>query len=117
MLHKVFYLVAVLLWQAVAGGVGDVDDRCSCLYYRLYNAGEILIFGAACIFGIEFHIVDISSGIFHGGHGTLDNLLARGVEFVSDMRVRCADAGVYALVLGVFQCFRRCVDVFLHSAC
>ena len=116
-LHQVFYLVPILLGQTVARGVGYVDYCGSGLDDGLHHTGEVFIVGAPGILGIELHILYISLGILHGGHGALDDFLAVGVEFVFDVRVARPDAGVYALVLGILEGFGRAVDVFLHGTC
>ena len=89
--------------QAVAGGVGDVDDGGSGLDYGLDHAGEIFIVGAAGVLGVKLHILHKPFGIAYGSDGALDDFLACGVEFVAYVRVGCADACVYTGMFGIFE--------------
>ena len=75
-LHEILYFLAEFPWQAVAGGVGDVDDRGPGLHYGLHDAGEIFVVGASGVFGVELHVFDERFRILHGCHGSLDDFLA-----------------------------------------
>ena len=116
-LLEILYLVAIFRRQAVARGVGNVDHRGSGLYHGLNHSGEILVFGAPCILGIELHVLHILLGILHSGHSTLYYLLAVAVKLVFDVRVACAYTRVYALVLGILQSLCSHVYVFFHRTC
>ena len=106
-LFEVANLAAELVGQAIAGGVGYVDNGSPGLDDGLDHAGQVFVVGAACIFGIELNVLDILFGIFDRGDSALDNLLAGGVELVFDVVVRSAYAGVYTFVPGILQGFGR----------
>ena len=112
-LHEVANLLAELVGQAVAGGVGYVDDGGPGLDDGLDDASQIFVVGTACIFGVELYIFDISFGILDGSDSPLDNLFTSRVELVFDVVVRGAYTGVYAFVLGILQGLGRYLDVVL----
>ena len=116
-LHEILDFAAVLFGQTVAGGIGDVYHRGSRLDDSLDHAGEILIVGAAGVFGVEFHILYIALGILHRRHSTLQYLFAVAVELVLDVLVAGAYTCVDALVAGVAEGVGCHVYVFLHGAC
>ena len=76
MFHEVAYFVAELPGQAVACRVGYVYNGCTGFYYSLYNACQILVVGAACIFGVKLYVLDKALCIFYAGYGAFKYLLA-----------------------------------------
>ena len=115
--HQIADFCSIFRRQAVARRVGNVDHRCSGSNYRLDDTCQIFVFGTSCIFRIKFHIVHKAARILNGCHRALNDFLAVGVEFIFDVRIRCADARMYALVFGKFQRFGCYVDIFLHGPC
>ena len=113
---EVLYLLAVLVGSAEASRVGNVADGSSSLGDGIDDAGQVLVVRAACIFGIELHVLDVPLGVLHGTDGTLDDFLGRGVELVADVALARADACVDAFVLGVLQSLGSAVDILLHGA-
>ncbi len=75
-------LIAVLVGEAIAGRIGDIDDRGACGDHGFDHPGEVFVVGAAGVFGIEFDVVDEVTGPFDGLDGALQDLFAGGVEFV-----------------------------------
>ena len=115
MLDKIPDLAGVLLRQAIARRIGNVDDRRPSPDHGLDHAREVLVVGTPGVFGIELDVLDILFRMPDGRHGPLDDLLRRGIELVIDMRVRHADARMYPLVLGQSQRVGRHVDIVLHG--
>ena len=76
MIHEVLDFGTIVLRQAVASGVGDVNHGGTCFNYSLHHAGQILVVRTACILGIELNIVHKTASILHGFDGTLNDLLA-----------------------------------------
>ena len=113
--HQIGDLGAILCGKAVAGGVRDIDNGGSCGNYSLHDPGEIFILGAPGILGVELYVVDIFAGILHTCNSTLEDVLAVGVEFIFNMVVGSADAGVDALELGEVQSLGGSIDVLLDS--
>ena len=113
--HEIFDFLAILPGHAIACGVGDVDDGRSSLDNCIHNLGKIFVFGATGVFGIELHLIDLVAGIFDGSYRTLDNFFACRVELVLDVGIRCSDASMNPLVLGILQCVRSTVDVLLYG--
>jgi hypothetical protein len=109
-------LLTVLFGQAVAGGIGNIDDGGAGGDNGFDDAGEIIVVGAACVFCVEFHVIYEVLCPFHGLDGTFENLFAVGVELISDMRVRSADAGMDAGAPGGFEGLCGHFDIFLHGA-
>ena len=115
-LVEVLYLLAVLVGSAEARRVGNVADGSSGLGDGFDDASQVLIVRAACIFGIELHVLDVALGVLHGSHGTLDDFLGRRVELVADVALARSDSGVDAFVLGILQGLGSAVDILLHGA-
>ena len=82
-----------------------------------HHTRQVFVIRASGIFGIEFDILYIAAGILHCRYGTFDNLLAVGIEFISDVRVGSTDTGMNTFMLGKLQSFRRHVNIFLYGTC
>ena len=115
--HEIFDFRAVLLRQAVACRVGNVDHRGAGADNRFDHAGEVFGIGASGVLGVELHVLDVTLGVFHRLDGRFENLLGRRPQFVEDMLGRDADARVNAFVFGQTQRIGGNVDVFRHGAC
>ena len=115
-LHKIADLGAVLLGQAVAGGVGDVHHGGTRFDDGLDDAGKVFVVGASGILGIELHVFHEFLRVFHSGYTTLDDFFAGGVELIFNMVVAGTDAGVDALVAGILEGFDGNIDVLLYGA-
>lgn len=115
MLDKIPDLAGVLLRQAIARRIGDVDDRRPGPDHGLDHAREVLVVGTPGVFGIELDVLDILLRMLDGRYGPLDDLLRSGIELIVDVRVRYADARMYPFVLGQSQRVGRHVDVVLHG--
>src|ERR1700761_1019896 len=96
-------LFAVLVGQAVAGGIRDIDDRGAGGDNGFDHAGEVGILGTSCVLGIEFDVAHQVAGPFYGLDGPLQDLVACSVEFTLDMKVRSTDAGMDTGSFGVLQ--------------
>ena len=101
--NEIGNLVAVLVGQTVAGGVGDVDDGGASGYDGLDHLRQVGVFSTAGVFGIEFDIFHEFPGPFYGLYGSFEYLFAIGIEFAFDMEIRGADPRVDAWVAGFFQ--------------
>ena len=117
MLFEVFNLCAVLVWQAISGGVRDVDHSGTSLDDGLDHACEVLVVGASGILSVELYVVDILFGVSHCAHCALQDVFAVGIELIFDMRVTCADTRVDTFVLGIFQRLGSHVDVLFYGTC
>ena len=115
-LHKVFNLGSVLLGQAIASGIRNVNHRSSSLYNSLDNTCKVFVVCTTGIFGIELHVLYITLGVFHSTHGTLNNLLAIGMELILYVRVGCSDSSMYSATFCIFQRLGGTVNIFLHGA-
>ena len=73
-LHEVLDALAELVGQAVAGGVGDVHDGGAGLDNGLDDLGEERVISAACVLGVELHVLDVLLRVGDGGYGALDAL-------------------------------------------
>ena len=114
MLHQVFDLSAIFLWQTIARSVRDVHNGRSRLDNRLNHPGQVFIVCSSGILGIKLYVFHIFLGILHGSHGTLDNLLAIAVKLIFDVGIARAYTRMNAFVLSVLQRIRRHVNIFLH---
>ena len=114
MLHQIADLGTILIRQAIPGGVGDVHDGSTRFDHRLYHTSQVLVLRTSRILAVELHVLYESLRVFSSGHGTLDNLLSVGVEFIFDVRIRRTDTGVDASSLGEFQSLRRGVNIFFY---
>jgi len=117
MLHQIFDFRAELLGQAISGSVGNIDDRGAGLDHSFDHTGKILVVGAACILGVELHILNILLCVSHGTHCALDNLFTRGIELVSDVLVGSADTGVDAGVFGIFKSLGGYLYIIFNGTC
>ena len=117
MLHQIFYLRTILTGKAVTGGIGNIHHRSARFDNGFHHTRQVFVIRASGIFGIEFDILYIAAGILHCRHGTFDNLLAVGIEFISDVRVGSTDTGMNTFMLGKLQSFRRHVNIFLYGTC
>ena len=116
---EVLDFCAVVHGQAVAVGVGNVDNGGTRLDDSLHNTRKVLIVSASRVFSVKLNVVDVFAGVLHGVDGTLDDFLAVRIELVFDVRIRRADAGVDAAAfhwdaLKRFVCY---INVFFHSPC
>ena len=68
-------LFAVLVREAVAGGIGDIDDGGAGGDDGFDHAGQVFVVGAAGVFGIEFHVIDEVLCPFYGLDGPLPGSL------------------------------------------
>ncbi len=114
--HEEGDLLSVLVRQTITGGIGNIDDGGAGGDDGFDDTGQVIVVGAACVFCIEFNVVDEILCPFHGLDGAVENLFAGGVEFIFDMRVGGADAGVDAGSPGGFECLCGHFDIFLHGA-
>ena len=114
MLHEILNLFAVFKWDAEACCVGDIDNCSTSFDYCFYHASEIFIVGATGVFGVEFHVFNISLGIFYGSHCAFDNLFGGAIEFVFNVAFACANAGVNAFVLSKLQCFGSHIYILFY---
>ena len=117
MLHQIFYLRTILTGKAVTGGIGNIHHRSARFDNGFHHTRQVFVIRASGIFGIEFDILYIAAGILHCRYGTFDNLLAVGIEFISDVRVGSTDTGMNTFMLGKLQSFRRHVNIFLYGTC
>ena len=114
---EIFDLGSIFRRKAVAGGIGNVDDRCTSCNHSLHDSCKVLIISPSGIFGIELDLIHEVAGIFHCLDGTLDDFLTSRIELVADVRIRSADSGVDSLVLCKFKSLDSDIDVLLHSPC
>ncbi len=117
MLHEIFYLLAILLWETVTCGVGYVAHRGTSLDNGLYNTCKILIVGSAGIFSIELNVLNELLSILHGSNSTLNDFLTIGIELIFDVRVACAYTRVYSLALSILQRLNGNINVLLNGSC
>jgi len=109
-------LFAVLVGEAIAGCIGDIDDGGAGGDHCFDDAGEVFVVGAAGVFGIEFDVADQVAGPFNGLYCPLEDLFAGGVKFGFYMRVGGADAGMDAWPAGVLKGLSGDFDIFLDGA-
>ena len=64
-------LFAVLIGEAIAGRIGDIDDSGAGGDHGFDHAGEVFVVGAAGVFGVEFDVADEVTGPFHGLDGAV----------------------------------------------
>ena len=117
MLFEVFDLRPILVGEAIACGVGNVDHSGSGLDDSFDDFSEVLIVGASGILSIELNVIDILLGISYGPYGTLEDLLTGGVELIFNMIVARADTRMDAFMFGILQSLSGAVNVFFHGAC
>ena len=117
MFNKIFNLCAIIGWQTIACGIGNIYHGCPCFDNRLYNLSKILIISTTGILGIKLYVLDIAFGIFHSCHGALKDLFASAVKLIFDVTVACSDTCMYALVLGILQRIGRNINILLHGTC
>ncbi len=69
--EQIAHFCPVLVRQAVARGVGDVEHGRACLDGDFEHPGQELVVGAAGVFGVKFHVLDEGFGQFDrsGGDG------------------------------------------------
>ena len=117
MVYQILDFLAILLRQAIARGIGNVNHRGSSLNHGLYHTCQVFIIRTPCVFGIKLHVFHILLGIFHGSHGTFDDFLTSGVKLIFNMVIRCSYARMNTLVLGIFQGLGCKVYIFLYGTC
>src|SRR5690606_26385988 len=108
--------LAVHVRQAVARGVRNIDDvRAGCDYGFMLLLEEFKG-GTSGVFGEELDFYAFTFRILNGPHALFEYLFTCGVEFVFDVTVGGAQAGMDPLAFGVFQGFRRDVYVVFLGA-
>ena len=115
-LHQVLDALAEFVGQAVAGGIGDVDDRGTGLNDGLDDLSKEGIIGAAGVLCVELNVLDVGLRMLDGGNCALDALILGDAQLVMHMRGTHADARVDTGALGILQGLGRAVDVLLHGA-
>jgi hypothetical protein len=113
-IHQILDLGTILIRQAIAGGVRNVNYGSTCLDDSLYHASQILIVGTASVLSVELHILNILLGILDSSHGTLDDLLAVGIELIFDMAIAGTDTRMNSLMLSILQRLGSTVDILFH---
>ena len=113
-IHQILDLGTILIWQAIAGGVRNVNYGSTCLDDSLYHASQILIVGTTSVLSVELHILNILLGILDSSHGTLDDLLAVGIELIFDMAIAGTDTRMNSLMLSILQRLGSTVDILFH---
>ena len=114
-LHQVLDAATEFIGQGVAGGIGDVDNGSTRSDGGLYDLGQKLVIGAACILCVELNIVHVLLSVLHGSSGALKDLLGRSAELIVDVAVGNADARVDTGALALGQCASSGIDVLFHS--
>ena len=114
MIHQELDFLAELQGETVARRVRNVHYRGTSPDHRLYHLRQIFVVRAACILGIELHVIDKLSSILNRPHSSLDNVLAVAVELILDVPVAGADARMYTLTLSILQGIHCHVDILLH---
>ena len=107
MVHEIGDFFAILMRQAIAGGIGNIDDCGAGFDNGFDHPGQVCIIGAAGVFGIKFHIVDKIFGPFNGLYCPFNDIFAIGIEFGFDMQIRSADSGMNSWVSCFFERLRR----------
>ena len=100
MFHQILYLRPILGRKAVPGGIGNINYRSARLDNSFHHTGQIFVIRTSGIFGIEFNILYITTGILYSCYRTLNNLLTIGVEFIFDMRIGSTDTRMNTLMFG-----------------
>ncbi len=114
MVAEILYLGSVFGRETISCGVGDVQYGGTRLYYGLDDLRQIFVFGAAGVFRVEFHVLDILLGIFHRTDSPFEHLVPIRVELIPDMIVGSPYPGVDSLLLGIFQGLHGHIDILLH---
>ena len=113
-IHQILDLGTIFIRQAIAGGVRNVNYGSTCLDDSLYHASQILIVGTTSVLSVELHILNILLGILDSSHGTLDDLLAVGIELIFDMAIAGTDTRMNSLMLSILQRLGSTVDILFH---
>ena len=117
-LHQVLDAIAIFPRHVEARGVGDVDHGGARLDGRLDHLGQILVGGAAGVFGIELDVVDVLARVLDRMHAAIDCLVqGHALELVLEVLRGDADARVDAGTCGNLQRVGAHVDVALDRAC
>ena len=113
---KVGDLGAVLARQTVTRRVGYVYDSGAGRDYGLHHAGQKLVLGAACILGVELHVIDETAGVLHRIDSLLDDRFGGHAKLFVDVVCRGADTRMDTAAFGELQRLGRHVDILLHGA-
>ena len=117
MLHQIFNLVTVILWQTITCSVGYVNNCSTCLYDGLYDSCEILIVRSTGILSIEFNILNILLGILHCPYSPIKDFLTIRIELILYMTVAGTKPGVNAFALSKLKAVGRNINIFLLGTC
>ena len=80
----------VLGWDGVANGVWDVDRGGTSAHHRLVHLHQIVVIGAACIFGGELNFgvaTESLARVLHPLHRLRKRRLARGAQLMRQMDI------------------------------
>ena len=116
MVDQVFDLRAVFVGQAVARGVGDVDNGRARIDDTLDDLDEEIVVGATGVLSVELHVVHILLGIAHAVLRALEALVLGDAQLIVQMARAHAETGVDARTLGILERLCCTVDVLLDSA-
>ena len=115
MLHQVLDFCTIFIRQTIACGIRNVYYRSSCLDDCFDYACQIFIVRTSGIFCVKFHVIYVTSCIFHGSYCTFNNFFTGRIEFILDMRIRSTDSRMNTFMFGILQGFCRYINIFLHS--
>ena len=115
MLHQVFDFCTIFIRQTIACGIRNVHHRSSSLNHSFYYACQIFIVRTSGIFSVKFHIVNVTSCIFHGSYCTFNNFFTGRIEFILDMRIRSTDSRMNTFMFGILQGFCCYINIFLYG--
>ena len=112
--EQITHFCSVLVRQAIARGIGDVEHRGARLNGDLEHAGQELIIRPSRVFGVELYVFHEAFGQPHGRRRPVQNVFRRGLQFVTDVDLGDADAGVDTGPVRPLQGLGRRTDVLLH---
>ena len=115
-LIQISYFLLIFVGKTEARCVGNIAHCGSGFCHSVYHTSQILIIGAPGILRIELHILYEFLGVGHSRYRTLYYLVPCAVELILNVRVAGTDSRMDALALGILQCLRRTIYIFLHGA-
>ena len=114
MIYQIFNFRPILFRQAITCSIRYIHYCRSRFNNSFYHTSQVFIIRTSCIFRIKFHIIYITTCIFHSSHSTFNNFFTSRIEFIFDMRIWSSNASMDTFVLGKLQCVSSYVDIFFN---
>ena len=117
MLHQVFDFLTIFSRKTISCRIRNIHYGSTGINYRFYHASQIFIVCPTSIFCIKFHIIRISTCIANGCHCPFNDFFSAGIEFITNVCIRCPDTRMNTFTLGKTQSLGSHINITFNGTC